>query len=318
MSTAPVRSGAAGASDFMARFSEALERQLVLSGWYEGRSTRDELDQIDFEPHQACEAFLREFGGLAIASTLFCDAYYFKEFYEFKWRVDAVGLPNCLPVAASWYWCEAELWIDELGRLYHVGDYEMVRVGDTVEQGLELVVLRKPFPENLERWDIESIPAEAYGGHQSQALPQSEYVKRRRGTMDDLIWLAFCLLEMLFYLLMLFSYLCCWVGIAILRPFLRGKIDVQEFNRLPKSWRLREAVRARRKAKGGDDAKAKEVPVPYPDPKADDGSRPEPSLEDKTFPPALRVGAFFVGLPFVCLGCWLVWRLILQILIWAA
>lgn len=106
--------------------------------------------------HQAGERFLKEFGGLTIGSQLFCNAYYVNEYYDHRerLRLSLTGLPDLLPVAASWYWGEGSLWLDPAGRAYQADDYELALLGKTVEEALELLILGKEIPAGYKRWEL--------------------------------------------------------------------------------------------------------------------------------------------------------------------
>ncbi|RBP45360.1 SUKH-3 immunity protein of toxin-antitoxin system [Roseimicrobium gellanilyticum] len=137
------------------RFSPELEYKLEKSGWYAGRETDAELKLLHFPMHKAGERFLTEFGGLTIGSQLFCNAYYVNAHYEHHERLAVLsGLPNLLPVAATWYWGEGSLWLDATGRAYLTDDYELAFVGKTVEEALELLILGKEIPAHYRRWDL--------------------------------------------------------------------------------------------------------------------------------------------------------------------
>jgi hypothetical protein len=144
------------------RFSNELEAKLKDAGWFDGRKTNQELRMLDFPMHSPGTAFLNEFGGLVIGATLFCHAYDVNRQYPYRDRLATANLPNCLPVAGSWYWCEGSLWLDELGRAYQADDNELAFVGESVEQAMELLVLRKKIPTHYPRWDVLPTPPNPY------------------------------------------------------------------------------------------------------------------------------------------------------------
>jgi hypothetical protein len=141
------------------RFSNELKKSLKKAGWFPGRETDAEIVKLDFTMHTPGIRFLKEFGGLVIWGTVFAYAWYINKFYRDRILLASANLPNCLPIAVSWYWCEGELWMDELGQIYQVGDGIMALVSGTVEDALEILVVRKKdIPSDFPKWNITPRP----------------------------------------------------------------------------------------------------------------------------------------------------------------
>lgn len=135
------------------RFSNSLEWVLKKAGWFPGRDTEATLAELDFTMHSSGIKFLREFGGLFIGGAIVTDGYYINAVYEKHKQIITSIIPSCLPLGFSWFWCEGELWMDELGQIYQANYYKMVLVSDTIEDALEMLLIRqKEIPKNAPKW----------------------------------------------------------------------------------------------------------------------------------------------------------------------
>ena len=133
-----------------------LRTTLANAGWFPGRQTDAEVSKLHFQMHAPGIRFMTEFGGLFLGNVIHVTARDANYSYKYRDRISAANLPNCLPVAMSWYWCEGELWMDELGRIYQADDNQLALVSDTVGEALEILIVRqKEIPADFPRWDIE-------------------------------------------------------------------------------------------------------------------------------------------------------------------
>jgi len=145
------------------RFSKELEKSLKSAGWFPGRQTDSVVAELKFSLHPAGEKFVREFGGLLLGGIIHVSAEEANHSYAYRDRLAAANLPNCLPVGSSWFWCEGELWMDEMGRVYQADGSKMAMVSERIEDALEILVIRKTsIPTDLPKWRIAPKPPNPY------------------------------------------------------------------------------------------------------------------------------------------------------------
>jgi hypothetical protein len=141
------------------RFSKPLEKILKAGGWFAGRQTNCEIDKLVFPMHGPGRQFLMEFGTLLLGTFIYPSAQEANYSYQYRDRIAVANLPNCLPVASSWFWCEGELWLDDSGCVYQADDYRLAMVSENIDDALEILLVReKQIPSDFPKWNINPRP----------------------------------------------------------------------------------------------------------------------------------------------------------------
>lgn len=126
------------------------------AGWFPGRVDTEVAIALDYLLHEKGRLFFREFGGLNIDDRIIVDhADHLNSIYrEHREHLKALGLDDCIPIASSWYWDFSHLWMDPVGQIFLVDDYEVQLLGPTTEAAIQRLLSAEPLPASLPKWQI--------------------------------------------------------------------------------------------------------------------------------------------------------------------